>query len=62
MVKLLSSAQDTMIRNTLDHIGSNLYHGVVVYEDMCWAHKTIRNLLFTIDELQQELNMRDSGG
>lgn len=44
----LSQVREDEIRNRLEHIGSNLYHDVVVYEDMAWAHKTIKDLLFML--------------
>ena len=53
----LTEKEDTHIRNMLDHIGSNLYHDVITYQDGCYMHKTIKDLLFIIDELQRELKV-----
>lgn len=44
----LSKAREDEIRSRLEQIGSNLYHDTVVYEDMAWAHKTIKDLLFML--------------
>lgn len=60
MIKLTNS-EDRKIRNQLDFIAHNLHHNVVVFEDMCWAHQTIKNLLFIIDELQRELKYSGTG-
>lgn len=53
----LTESEDMHIRNNLDHIGSNLYHNIVTYEDGCYMHKTIKDLLFIVDELQRELRV-----
>lgn len=51
----LSKKKDTEIRNRLDDIANLLHHDIARFEDLCWAHMSIKDLLFIIDELQGEL-------
>lgn len=47
-MKKLSREEDIIIRNRLDEIQARMYHDVVVFDDMYWSHKTIKELLFII--------------
>ncbi|MEK4025356.1 hypothetical protein [Sporosarcina sp. FSL W7-1283] len=44
----LTEERDAEIRDALGHIAHNLHNGYVSYEDMFWAHKTIKELLFLL--------------
>lgn len=55
----LSKKRDTEIRNKLDAVAHLLYHDIAPFEDLCWAHATIKELLFIVDELQR--GMKDNG-
>lgn len=58
-MKKLSKMRDTEIRNKLDAVAHLLYHDIAPFEDLCWAHATIKELLFIIDGLQE--GMEESG-
>lgn len=58
MNKYLSDENKDRIRGSLDNIAELLYKEEVVYEDMFWAHKTIKDLLFVIYMLENEVKIR----
>lgn len=60
-MKMLSESEDTIIRNRLDIIAHNLYRDVALVDDLAWAHKNIKELLFIIHELQERVSGNEGG-
>lgn len=49
----LSESEEVVIRNRLDEIEARMYHDAVVFDDVYWSHKKIKELLFIIYALQE---------
>lgn len=60
-MKKLKWKEELEIRNSLDHIGANLYHNIITYPDAAWMYRKMKHLLYIIDEFQQGMEDEDDG-
>lgn len=67
-MRKLSEEEETSIRNRLNYIAEDLYRdrGSIIkskrWEDMYWAHNTIKDLLYIIYELDNKTEVKKNEG